>query len=83
MQRNSLLLPGPHPPQCAHWGTFPEGEGLRIIEGIAPATAAERCKNAPDCAMHSQGRDVRGTTLIQPVSRLSLQPVTELNRPAY
>ena len=18
----------PHPPQCAHWGTFPQGEGL-------------------------------------------------------
>ena len=20
----------PHPPQCAHWGTFPKGEGLAI-----------------------------------------------------
>ena len=23
---------GPHPPQCAHWGTFPRGEGLFITD---------------------------------------------------
>ena len=29
------LLPGwwrsPHPPQCAHWGTFPRGEGFSMV----------------------------------------------------
>ena len=23
-----VLLPCPHPPQCAHWGTFPQGKAL-------------------------------------------------------
>ena len=32
---------------------------------------------------HSQGRKLRGTTLIRSVCRSSLQPVTELTRPAY
>ena len=32
---------------------------------------------------HSQGRKLRGTTLIRSVCRSSLQPLTELARPAY
>ena len=27
------VLPGPHPPQCAHWGTFPGGEGVARCGG--------------------------------------------------
>ena len=25
----------PHPPQCAHWGTFPSGEGISDAHHIA------------------------------------------------
>ena len=28
---------GPHPPQCAHWGTFPKGEGLFIADVLVDA----------------------------------------------
>ena len=25
----------PHPPQCAHWGTFPSGEGISAVHHTA------------------------------------------------
>ena len=28
LQTNSEHIAVPHPPQCAHWGTFPPGEGM-------------------------------------------------------
>ena len=28
LQTNSEHIAVPHPPQCAHWGTFPPGEGI-------------------------------------------------------
>ena len=28
MHTNSEQIAVPHPPQCAHWGTFPPGEGM-------------------------------------------------------
>ena len=28
LQTNSIHIAVPHPPQCAHWGTFPPGEGI-------------------------------------------------------
>ena len=28
LQTNSKHIAVPHPPQCAHWGTFPPGEGI-------------------------------------------------------
>ena len=27
----------PHPPQCAHWGTFPSGEGFGAASTSAPS----------------------------------------------
>ena len=40
--------PPPHPPQCAHWGTFPRGEGWR--EGQAPPLRKGRGKHRlPSC----------------------------------
>ena len=33
------LHASPHPPQCAHWGTFPPGEGLRLRRYICPITS--------------------------------------------
>ena len=28
MHTDSEQIAVPHPPQCAHWGTFPPGEGI-------------------------------------------------------
>ena len=28
MHSSSRYVAIPHPPQCAHWGTFPSGEGI-------------------------------------------------------
>ena len=28
----------PHPPQCAHWGTFPPGEGILTVPGSIQPT---------------------------------------------
>ncbi|MDY4582363.1 MAG: hypothetical protein SPD81_05870, partial [Candidatus Faecousia sp.] len=28
MHTDSEHIAVPHPPQCAHWGTFPPGEGI-------------------------------------------------------
>ena len=28
MHTDSEQIAVPHPPQCAHWGTFPPGEGM-------------------------------------------------------
>ena len=33
--------PPPHPPQCAHWGTFPRGEGFRA-HSVRPYEKEER-----------------------------------------
>ena len=30
LQTNSEHIAVPHPPQCAHWGTFPLGEGIAL-----------------------------------------------------
>ena len=30
LQTNSEHIAVPHPPQCAHWGTFPPGEGIAL-----------------------------------------------------
>ena len=30
MHTNMEHIAVPHPPQCAHWGTFPPGEGIAL-----------------------------------------------------
>ena len=30
MHTDSEQIAVPHPPQCAHWGTFPPGEGIAL-----------------------------------------------------
>ena len=30
MHTDSEQIAVPHPPQCAHWGTFPPGEGIAV-----------------------------------------------------
>ena len=30
MHIDSEHIAVPHPPQCAHWGTFPPGEGIAL-----------------------------------------------------
>ena len=30
LQTDSEHIAVPHPPQCAHWGTFPPGEGIAL-----------------------------------------------------
>ena len=30
MHTDSEHIAVPHPPQCAHWGTFPPGEGIAL-----------------------------------------------------
>ena len=32
-RKNSLPAPPPHPPQCAHWGTFPPEGGRLALRG--------------------------------------------------
>ena len=34
MHTDSEQIAVPHPPQCAHWGTFPPGEGIALRHPI-------------------------------------------------
>ena len=37
----------PHPPQCAHWGTFPPGEGILTAPGSIQPTAKQQFTPLP------------------------------------
>ena len=65
-----LLCPPPHPPQCAHWGTFPQGKAWKspLSQGClwcvnAPQKRAARPVVVPYMA-HCSGR--RGGTEAAP-----------------
>ena len=38
----SKRVQAPHPPQCAHWGTFPQGKAGRIS---TPSANNDRCRS--------------------------------------
>ncbi len=48
----------PHPPQCAHWGTFPQGKALLIHLGmlLRPLTAEEKALFVKDAVHPHHGR---------------------------
>ena len=62
-------------------GPYIRGGGDGRIGSSAPTFQTEKTPLA--VRTHSQGRKLRGTTLIRSVCRSSLQPLTELARPAY
>ena len=62
-------------------GPYIRGGGDGRIGSSAPTFQTEKTPLA--VSAHSQGRKLRGTTLIRSVCRSSLQPLTELARPAY
>ena len=74
-----LIAVGDLPPSTKR-GAFRGGGDGRIGSSV-PTFQTEKTPLA--VRTHSQGRKLRGTTLIRSVCRSSLQPVTELTRPAY
>ena len=53
----------PHPPQCAHWGTFPQGEGIWAVRNI-PGRAGDGTRPYGMCRSILSFR--RGRTLAGP-----------------
>ena len=68
--KQKTLSSPPHPPQCAHWGTFPQGEGFRAAQVCRPYGEREgfRAVRTPPLQKKTglektAGRPLRGTKM--------------------